>query len=217
MAITIQRVGTHDRSTLGASTSYGRSIQIDAGTGTRLVLWATAGRFTIEDQSAPTFNGSAMTQIASTTTGTAERVRFWELLSPSVGTFSFAVTDPANINDGAWWWAVLDGTGAGASTGYTFESASATSATPSATVGATDLALIGAGSVSYSGGGITAGTSIGGPFAGRSGGYLAGAVPSAGTWSANQTAAVTVVVPAAGGGGGSIAAISNYYRMMRSA
>lgn len=216
MTITAQRYGSHDRNLLIASTTYGRPIQVDAGTGTRLVLWTIAARFTIEDQSAPTFDGVTMTQVASTTIGTAIRVRFWELIGPSVGTFSFAVTDPANTNDGAWFWAVLDGTSAGASTGYVFENASATSATPSATVGGAELALIGAGNSSYSGGGITAGTSIGGPFSGCSGGYRAGAVPTAGTWSANQTAAVTVVVPDSGGGGGGglISAISHYYSMM---
>lgn len=196
----VQTSGSVRRNDVTASTSFGGPIPVAAGSNRRLLLGCVAGRFTIEDQGTPTYDGVAMTLVGGTTTDIGERVRWWEMVDPPVGTADWEVTNPGNTNDGAWFWIVLDES-TGTATGQPLEELAVTTATPAATVGAGQIGVVAGGSVSYAGGGALGGTTqIGGTHDGRCAGYRIGAAPGLGTWGSNQTAAYTVVVSMGGGG-----------------
>jgi hypothetical protein len=198
----IQRVGNHDRGTVSASNTYGRSIQVDAGSGRRILLGMNSGRFTPDNLTVPVRDGQAFSLLGDSTTAYGEREVIWELRNPNVGTFNFVTNtiDTTNINDGTWWWMVLDDTNGSAGVATVLGSGGAVSLTPAATVGATDLAFCIGSSAAYSGGGALSGSgaaNISAPIAGRSGVYAVGSVPGIGPWPSNQCAAITVVVQSA--------------------
>ncbi len=212
--------GSYDRNAVVAATSYAQSITIPSGTNRRLLLICVAGRFTLDTQSTPTYNGTAMTFIGSSassgaSSASAVRTSAYEMVDPPVGTANFAVTNPGNTNDGTWWYLVIDGS-TGSVSFAVIDSSAATTATPSAGVTSGQIGFVAGGSVSYSGGGVLSGTTqVGSIYYGTCAGYREGADPGLGTWSSNQASAVTVVAPMSAGGGASIVPLLNTYRRRR--
>jgi hypothetical protein len=198
----VQSSGSYDRNAVLASASYAQSITVAAGSNRRLWLALVAGRFLKTTQSTPTYAGVAMTEIADSTGGSAIRVTIYELVDPPVGTANFAVTNPSNTNEGAWFYIVLDDA-TGTSTSAFIDmgpTPGATTATPSATVSAGQIGFVAGGSAAYAGGGVLSGTTaIGSVYYGTCAGYREGAAPGLGTWSNNQVAACTVVCSMGGG------------------
>jgi hypothetical protein len=209
MAITIQSSGSISRpdSTGSASTAFSFPVTVASGTATRLAVAYVGNRYTVVDQSIPTYDGTAMTAVAaanSTDTLTIA-ARWWIMDSPTVGTANIAVTNPGNTDNGAWFWLVVDGalSGSAGSIGGWIGS-SGTSTPTTATVGASDLAIVAAVSL----GGLPASeavgtTAIGVPKVSADGaaargwaGYRAGANPSL-TFATGQIAWATLVIPGA--------------------
>lgn len=208
MAITIQSSGSISRpdSTGGASTAFSFPVTVASGTATRLAVAYVGNRFTVVDQSVPTYNGTAMTAVAaanSTDTLTIA-ARWWIMDSPTVGTAEVAVTNPGNTDNGAWFWIVVDGAQSGSAGSIGNYLATGTATPTTATVGANDLGIVAA--VGLAGNPTTAisgTTAIGiainsadGSAAKGWAGYRVGANPSL-TFASGQIAWATLVIPGA--------------------
>jgi hypothetical protein len=128
----------------------------------------------------------------------------YEALDPAVGAGSFAVTNPANVNDGVWYYLVIDDS-SGASSAVGIDagpSPGITTATPAAGVESGEIGFVAGLSAAYSGGGVLSGTTqVGVLIAGHCAGHRTGANPGLGTWPQNQAAALTLVAPQAVPGG----------------
>jgi hypothetical protein len=208
MAITIQSSGSISRpdSTGSASTAFSFPVTVASGTATRLAVAYVGNRFTVVDQSVPTYNGTAMTAVAAanSTDTLSIAARWWIMDSPTVGTANVAVTNPGNTDNGAWFWMVVDGALSGSAGSIGNYIVTGTTTPTTATVGANDLGIVAA--VGLAGNPTTAisgTTAIGiainsadGSAAKGWAGYRAGANPSL-TFASGQIAWATLVIPGA--------------------
>jgi hypothetical protein len=170
-----------------------------------LVVAVSANKFDLLAITGITFNGVAMTQGAtSSTSGVQPATRIWYLASPPVGAFNVVVTTSSNSSAGAFFYAAWDGMNAsGTPTGAGTENASATTISPTVTVGANDVAVMVASALN--GGTHTAGsgtTSVALGVADANGGsgkgsfgHRTGAVPAFNFSVADQVAGSTLVLP----------------------
>jgi hypothetical protein len=206
MAVTPQSSGSISRTASTASTAFSFPVTIASGTGTRLAVACVGNKFTMVDQSVPTYGGTAMTAVsaADSTNALTIAARWWIMDSPTVGTANVAVTNPGNTNNCAWFWMVVDGAVSGSAGSIGGYVSSGTTTPTTATVGANDLAVVAAvylgGNPSTAVSGTTGinssiDTSAGATVKGWAG-YRAAANPSL-SFTAGQIAWATLVIPGA--------------------
>lgn len=142
----VQSSGIVSRPANVASTSFSFPVTVAAGTNRRLAVAYLGSRTTGNDQGAPAYGGIAMTAVpGASSTDTLTIVARWYVMDdPPVGTANVSVTNPANSNNGAYVWLVLDDVAAGSAGSIGGHITTGTSTPTTATVGANDLAIVAA-------------------------------------------------------------------------